>query len=193
MRVLNFLLVISLITVSPTSFATELSAPTLDGPPRGPCQTTGIPAPLRKPKEITPLGCDRPFTIHGETYSADSPQAQDASTLKYFVQSVPDSASILDDYQAARTRSKISAFAGTFGLLMFLLSNPIAKQFNGPTQHSVRMTMRFGGLAVAAGGFFYSFTLLRTNENLIPQAVDTYNKSKPNNPIELQFTTGWKF
>ena len=186
-KLLNSFMVISFLMVTHSSFASESIAP-----PRAPCQT-GIPSPLRKPKDITPLGCERPFTIHGETYSTDSPQAQDASTLKYFVQSVPESSSILDEYQSARTKSKISAYTGTLGVLLFILSNPISKQFNTESQDSVRTILRYGGAGLAAGGFFYSFTLLRTNEYLIPKAVEAYNKSKPNDPIELQFTTGWRF
>ena len=182
-------MVISILTLALPSFATELPSP-----PREPCQIkTGIPAPLRKPKDIIPLGCERPFTIHGETYSTDSPQSQDASTLKYFVDSVPESASYLEEYQSTRTKSKISAYTGTLGILMFIFSNPISKQFHPDSQDSIRTTLRLGGIALAAGGFFYSFTILRTNEYLIPKAVDAYNKTKPNDPIELQFTTGWRF
>jgi len=159
---------------------------------RAPCQT-GIPSPLRKPKDIIPLGCDRPFLYRGEVYSTDPPQIQDASTLKYFVQTVPEANSILDDYQSVRNKSKISAYTGTFGVVMFLFSNTIAKQFSAANQDSVRGALRVGGLSIATGGFFYSFMLLRSNEKLIPQAVDAYNKVKPNDPVELQFSTGWSF
>ena len=76
---------------------------------------------------------------------------------------------------------------------MFAFSNLIAKQFNESSQDSVRNTLKIGGLTLAAGGFFFTFTYLNDNEKLIPQAVDTYNKARPNDPIELQFTTGWRF
>ena len=187
LKLLNSLLVISLMMFSPFSIAEELN-----GAIRRPCQT-GIPAPLRKPKEITPLGCDRPFTFHGETYSTDSPQAQDASTLKYFVQNVPISNSILEDYQAHRNLSKMGAYIGSMGVLMFLFSNTIGKQFDAASRDSVRNTLRLGGLVIATGGFFFTFAYLHNNEHLIPKAVEAYNLSKPNDPIELQFTTGWRF
>jgi len=174
-----------------TTFATQ-SLAEVDLEARAPCQT-GIPSPLRKPKDITPLGCDRPFLYRGEVYSTDPPQIQDASTLKYFVQSVPEANSILDEYQSVRSKSKISAYTGTFGLLMFLLSNPVAKQFSAANQDSVRGALRIGGISIATGGFFYSFMLLRSNEKLIPKAVDAYNRVKPNDPVELQFSTGWSF
>lgn len=152
-----------------------------------------IPEPMAKPPAVIPLGCDRPFIYRGEVYSADPPQAQDASTLKEFVKSVPEANSILEDYQSNRAKSKISAYTGTVALLLAVLAGPISKQFDGPNQSSVRTALQVGGLAIAAGGFFYSFTLLRTNEYLLPKAVDAYNGSNPNDGIELKFTTGWSF
>lgn len=184
-KVFHFFLIFLLVVPS-----TAFSA--IGFPPREPCQT-GIPAPLRKPKDITPLGCDRPFTIHGETYSADSPQAQDASTLKYFVQSVPESNSILEEYQEHRAASKTGAYIGTLGVVMFLFSNAIGNQFNAASKTSVTNALRVGGICLATGGFFFTFAYLHENEHLIPKAVEAYNQAKPNDPIELQFTTGWKF
>lgn len=187
-KLLISFMVISLMLPSASSFSTEA----LKGPPRQPCQT-GIPSPLRKPKDITPLGCDRPFTIHGETYSADSPQAQDASTLKYFAQNVPASNSILEEYQNNRNLAVTGAYIGTLGVIMAVLATAVGNQFNAGSKLSVTSTLRVGGLALAAGGFFFTFTHLHENEHLIPKAVEAYNQSKPNDPIELQFTTGWKF
>jgi len=173
-------------------FSTVSSAFELDPALRSPCQT-GIPSPLRKPKDITPLGCDRPFLYRSEVYSTDPPQAQDASTLKYFVQTVPEAKSILDGYQSARNKSKMGAYIGTLGALMFILSNPIANQFNASTRDTVRNSVRLGGIVLATGGFFFTFAYLHDNESKIPKAVEAYNKAKPNDPIELQFNTGWSF
>ena len=152
-----------------------------------------IPTPLKKPKVIIPLGCNRPFTIQGEPYSADSPQAQDASNLKFFTKDVPEATSILDEYQSNRNKSKLSAYTGTAGILLIFLANTISNQFEAANRDSIRSAVQVSGIALAAGGFFYSFTLLRVNESLIPKSVNTYNEAKPNNPIELQFNTGWSF
>lgn len=184
---IHFCLILSFISFSSPVYAQSISAP-----PRGPCQAS-IPAPLRKPKDIIPLGCDRPFKIHGETYSTDSPQSQDAATLRYFVQSVPEADAKLMEYQENRSNSKTSAYIGTLGILMFLFSNTIAKQFEASSQGPVRDSLRVGGLSFAAGGFFFTFAHLSQNERLIPQSVESYNKAKPNDPIELQFSTGWRF
>ena len=152
-----------------------------------------IPTPIQKPKTIIPLGCERPFIYRGEVYSADSPEAQDASTLREFVKSVPEAVEMLKEYQDNRSKSRLSAYTGTVGILLAVLAVPISKQFTGDTRNSVRSALQIGGIALAAGGFFYSFTLLRTNESLVPKAVDRYNQSKPEDPIELQFSTGWSF
>ena len=152
-----------------------------------------IPTPLIKPKKIIPLVCDRPFSFQNEIYSADSPQAQDASTLRYFVRDVPEADSILQNYQNNRIKSKISAYTGTVGLLLLIFSGPISQSFNVSNQNQLRSILVWSGLALSAGGFFYSFTLLKSNESLIPEAVNAYNKAHPDNGIELKFTTGWSF
>jgi hypothetical protein len=186
-QLLRLLLIHSFLVHSELSWSQTLTAP-----PREPCQTS-IPAPLRKPKNIIPLGCDRPFTFHGETYSVDSPQSQDASTLRYFVKSVPDADTMLLEYQENRLTSKTSAYIGTLGILMFVFSNAVAKQFDVSAQGPVRDTLRIGGLAFTAGGFFFTFAHLNQNEHLISRSVEAFNKANPNDPIELQFSTGWRF
>ena len=174
-----------------TSIVAQAAAPSAF-PPREPCQTS-IPSPLRKPKDIVPIGCDRPFVIHGETYSTDSPQAQDAQTLRHFVKTVPEADSMLLKYQDNRKSSRSSAYIGTLGLVMLVFSNTIANQFDDASRDSVRNTLKIAGLSLGVGGFFFTFTYLNENEKFIPKAVEAYNQAKPNDPIELKFTTGWRF
>jgi hypothetical protein len=145
-----------------------------------------IPAPLMKPKDIIPLGCERPFTYRNEIYSVDSPQAQDGSTLRYFLRDEKEPSEILAQYERNRIKSKFSGYTGTLGLLAI-----IAARFIKTDQ--TRGIVQLAGVTLAAGGFIYSFTLLRSNESLIPKAVDAHNQTKPNDPIELQFSTGWSF
>lgn len=148
---------------------------------------------IPKPRTVIPLRCERPFVYRGEVYSADSPQVQDASTLKHFVQSVPEAAAMVEEYQTTRERSKISAYTGTAGIFLLLFSNTIANRFEPASRNSIRAALTTGGLAIAAGSFVYSIALLRSNEYLLPKAVDTYNQKKPDDPIELHFTAGWSF
>ncbi|MBS1959782.1 MAG: hypothetical protein JST80_09945 [Bdellovibrionales bacterium] len=194
---LKSIMILTLFSVQVPSQAMAGIAPCTQMPERTSVTTTKssaeIPDPMKKPPSITPLGCDRPFVYKGEVYSADSPQAQDASTLREFVKSVPEADSILEDYQSNRTKSKISAYTGTVGILLALAAVPISRWIGGDSADSARTALQVGGLAIAAGGFFYSFTLLRTNEYLLPKAVDAYNAKKPNDGIELKFTTGWSF
>ncbi len=148
---------------------------------------------IRRPPVVNMLGCKRPFMYKGDVYSADTAQAQDAGTLKELMLDTPDALETLNDYNRNRKLSKISAYTGTFGLLTFALAGIVAAQFIQPDRDSIRSAMTIGGMAIAAGGFLYSFTLLRTNEYLIPKAVNQYNAKHPNEPIELRFEAGWSF
>jgi len=152
-------------------------------------------APGRLPQPKTPPNaiCDRPFVYRGEAYSVDSPQAQDAANLKAFMKEVPEAESLLQTYQDRRDRSRLSAYTGTLGIVMVLLANTVFKKGTTAGSESLHSAFQIGGLALTAGGFIYSYSLLRTNELLIPEAVDRYNRARPSDPIELKFQAGWSF
>ena len=152
-----------------------------------------IPNPLRRPKAMRQIGCERPFVYGGEAYNVDSPQAQDAANLRTFVQSVPESDELLKSYQRRRELSKLSAYTGTIGILALALAPRISKSVAPDSQASLKSILQISGLALTIGGFAYSFALLRTNEALIPKAVNAYNQAKPEDPIELKFEAGWSF
>jgi hypothetical protein len=147
---------------------------------------------LKRPNVAPALGCDRPFIYRGEAYSVDSPQAQDASVLRGFVRDVPEADAYLQSYQDRRDRSRISAYTGTIGILMLIVANTFMKRLD-PAEYPIRSVFQIGGLGLTAGGFIYSFSLLRTNESLIPKSVEAWNAAKPADPIELKFQTGWSF
>jgi hypothetical protein len=113
--------------------------------------------------------------------------------LRAFVKEVPEAESLLQTYQDRRDRSRLSAYTGTIGLLMVILANTVFKRPTTPSQESLKSVFQVGGLGLTLGGFAYSYSLLRTNESLIPQAVDAFNRAKPNDPIELKFQAGWSF
>jgi hypothetical protein len=149
---------------------------------------------IRVPKPIIPIGCQRPFLFHDQFYSVDTPRSQDAGNLKSFVSSVPKAKELLEQYESNRNKSIITAYTGTLGLLLFLFAGPISQRFSAGSQASVKSAANLGGLTLMAGSFLYGFTLLRTNEYLIPRAVDAYNQqAKPNDQITLQFTAGFGF
>ncbi len=163
------------------SSANRLMIPSSHGPQ--------VPGEITKPPKIIPLGCERPFIYRDEVYSADTPQAQDASQLKKVIQTVPEADAIMQEYQENRIKSRISAFTGTAGLLLVLFGRFVGTGW-APDLHNV---MQISGETLAACGFVYSFTLLRTNEYLIPKAVETYNQAKPNDPVQIQFNMSWGF
>ncbi len=152
-----------------------------------------IPNPLKRPAPVTPLGCDRPFVYQGEVYQTDAPQVQDASNLKYFTRKVPEATSILDEYQNNRKKSTISAYSGTIGVLVFIFALPLARKLNQTNPDQLAGILKIGAASLAASGFVYSYSLLSSNEALLPKAVDTYNQANPKDPIELRFSAGWSF
>jgi hypothetical protein len=148
---------------------------------------------IRRPPNYAIVGCNRPFLFKEQLYPTDSPQSQDANTLRKVVQTVPSADALLGQYQSNRRKSEISAYSGTIGLLTFVFAHFISIQFKPNDNESLKSILRLGGLSLAAGGFLYSFTLLRTNELLIPRAVNEYNQQNPKQPISLQFSAGFGF
>jgi hypothetical protein len=77
---------------------------------------------------------------------------------------------------------------------MMILANSVFRRANPEsTAGSLKSVFQIGGLALTTGGFLYSFSLLRTNERLIPEAVDAWNRARPEDKIELKFEAGWRF
>ncbi len=146
-----------------------------------------------RPPEVKALGCPRPFKIGRKIYSTDSPQSQDAGGLLRALRDDPEAYALLEHYESNRRRARISAYTGSLGLGLMIFSPMIARWVTQTDTQSVQATLRTVGLAITAGGFIYGFTVLRTNEALIPKAVETYNKNHPNQPIELLFEAGWRF
>ena len=146
-----------------------------------------------RPKQVVPIGCPRPFLYRGEIYSVDSPQAKDAETLKFFTKDSSQAQTLLNQYQDNRERTKISAYAGTAGLVLAVLALPLGRWVNPSNPATVQTAALLLGSAIAVEGISYSLMLLRENESLLARAVDAHNQDKPKDPVELQFSTGWSF
>ena len=148
---------------------------------------------LIRPKPVIPLSCNRPFLYHGEFYSIDSPQAQDAQTLKYFTRASERAQTLLTEYQENRDRSRISAYTGTLGGMLILFAGAIGRWIHPRDPKTIRSASTLLGAAIAIEGFSYSFMLLRKNESNITQAVDAYNLDQPKDSIDLELNAKWSF
>jgi len=148
---------------------------------------------LNRPHKIIPLGCNRPFLYRGEIYSTDSPQAQDAQTLKTITRASPEAQVILTEYQENRKKSRISAYTGTLGTVIAVFSTGFGRWLAPRDPKILQTAALLTGAAIAVEGFSYSLMLLRRNEDLLPRAASAYNQTKPKDPVELQFTAGWSF
>jgi hypothetical protein len=166
-------------------------------PSPAPGAASNTPAPkdnmLIRPKHITPIGCTRPFIYHGEIYSVDSPQAQDAQNLKYFTRDSQKAQDLLTQYQENRYQSRVSAYTGTAGILLAIIALPLGRWISPSNPTTIQSAALLLGTAIAIEGYSYSIMLLRENESLIPRATQEYNHDRPKDPVELQFSTGWSF
>jgi hypothetical protein len=171
----------------------------LDHTPRALTSTASTPtngtAPqnLTRPKIIIPLGCNRPILYRGELYSIDSPQAQDAQTLKAITKDSPEAQALIDQYQNNRIKSRISAYTGTVGIFIAIFSTGLGRWLHPRDPKLLQTAALLTGAAITVEGFSYSINLLRSNEAVLTKAVNAHNQNKPNDPVELQFTTGWSF
>lgn len=148
---------------------------------------------LTRPKVIIPLGCARPFAYRAELYTVDSPQAEDAQNLKFFTRKSPEAQRLLNEYQTNRTRTSISGYAGTAGILLALFSSGLGRWIHPRDPGTIQKATALIGAAIAVEGISYSISMLRTNDQLITRAADAYNHDQPRDPVELQFTAGWSF
>ncbi len=111
--------------------------------------------------------------------------------LRPAIQSVPQALQSLNRYQNNIASARTAAYIGTIGLLMAFSS--IFFNVNNPTQMTIRTIGLAGGLGLATTSFIISFSVLRSNESNLRDAVNYYNKARPNDPIQLQFSTSILF
>ncbi len=160
---------------------------------RDPCSVPEDPKQLSHPPKMNRFVCQRTFLHRGDIQNVDTPESRDAGGLLKVVKGVPEAESAIADYQRRRRHAGISAFTGTLGFGMFFLAGFLAGKISPSTQDQLRPKLKLAGAAIALGGFAYSFTLVRTNESRIENAVDAYNKANPQDLIELQVQASWTF
>jgi len=149
---------------------------------------------IQKPKTPgQPLGCKRLFSLGNKLFVIDSYNYQDAERLRPFIESVPEALEELNQYQKNRRAVKMSAYAGTAGLILFLGSAILSNEFSGSTQKTIRTLGLISGLGVGLGFTAYSLITLRTNESHLEKAVNYYNQKNPEKAITLHFSTGALF
>lgn len=142
--------------------------------------------------------CQRSFTYQGKTYSCDSNIRLDGENLRPILRTVPEAVSELDDYQKTRRQVRAAAYVGTLGVIVMIAGALFSLRYREAgvatdLSSSVRNTSLWIGGGIAAGSFVTALSLVKGNEERLNRAVDRFNAANPEEPIQLQFTTGFSF
>lgn len=149
----------------------------------------GVPSPPTRN-----FGCQRQFMYQGKLMDCDSNLHPDAEKLRPIISDVPAAIAELDTYQLNRYSIRRLAYTSTMGLALAGIGTLIASQyFSGTQQVLVRNFTVIPGLLITGGSAVYGFSLLKVNEKHLTNAVEFYNQARPDNRIELQFSTGIRF
>lgn len=162
-------------------------------------EAPSAPPRLSRRISVRTFGCDRQFLYRDSLLPIDSYSRQDGERLRPYLEPVPEALAALDVYQSTQRKARISSYVGTAGLVLAVGAFVVGNQFKNPddsvstTGLAVRTIGAISGLGIAVGGFFYSKGLLSTNEANLGRAVELYNRARPKDMIELQFSTEFEF
>lgn len=185
-----------------------VSRPLLAAEPDIPARTTTPPTFTQNGvQEI--FGCKRQFLYRGQYLSCDSIMSRDAEGFRPIFQPVPAAIAELDQYQKNRRGVQTVAYVSSAGLalvalgyilgtLVFRVSSPATLPDGSVTTvHSPNILLRnlimLPGLITTVGAISYGVFSIGFNENHLGNAVKLYNQARPNDPVDLQFSTGVKF
>lgn len=156
-------------------------------------KTPTAPPTLGRARKTDYFKCPRMVVYRGQTLNCDSNLAWDAENLRPIFKDTPDAIEELNDYQRTRDLVHDFRYVGGGGLLLAAAGLIFGKLVDGGTAVVIRNVSVIGGLTVAAGSFVTSLALIRTNERKLGRAVQHYNDAHPEDPVELQFSTGFQF
>ena len=139
--------------------------------------------------------CERYFLYQGKKMECDSYLGGDAERLRPLFADVPSALAELDAYQANLKKMKLAAYIGTAGILVIIagivISRPIVDPGSGALKPGGYVAL--GGFGLSLNSLIYGFSLKRTNEIHLGNAVQYFNAAHPDRPIELQFNTQINF
>lgn len=143
---------------------------------------------IQKPK-LDPFVCQRFFVYRKKKLFCDSNLGMDAEKLRPIVLSSPEAIDELDLYQKNRRFLRQTAYVGTVGLIIGILSYTLISK----NETLLRSGLTLTGVGLAGGSLIYGFSLSQTNESHLGNAVRIHNDRNPMDQIELQFSTGILF
>lgn len=138
------------------------------------------------------LKCERQFLYRGKRFECDSHLEADAERLRPVLAQVPAALAQLNEYQKIRKDVKKLAYAGGLGFLL-IIGGSLAGSASGTFASDARTIGVGGGIAILATTLITGLASLQASENRLDRAVEIYNRERPQDPIELQFSTGFQF
>jgi hypothetical protein len=137
--------------------------------------------------------CERTYVYRGKAIPCDSNVSFDGENLRPVLSQVPDSIKLLDTYQGNRKKVGFLAYTASAGLALLILGSLVSRGYEGDTRIVLRNVGLLSGLVFTGGSFIYGISLLNSNEGYLRDAVDVYNRARPQDPIELQLSTTVRF
>lgn len=162
-------------------------------------QSPSAPPSLSQQAPTDLFHCERKFVYQGKTLDCDSNIQRDGENLRPIIQDVPAAISELDAYQRNRRTLRKTAYVASLGVLAMIAgyfathATGNGKFRNDDTSLRTLSYLVVGGAVLTAGSFIYGFTLYKTNESHLGNAINEFNQARPNTPIEIQFSTGIRF
>ncbi len=120
--------------------------------------------------------CVRSYTYRNRSFSIDSSRKLDGEGLRKVFKQVPQSESLLNDYQSNKKISNIPAYTGTIGFLSAAIGEIYASSLTYPGKRDTRYVTILGGLGLLFGSYIFGKLLIKKNENTLGEAVNTYNR-----------------
>lgn len=143
--------------------------------------------------------CQRQYLYRGKLLDCDSQLQEDGEKLRPVLSQVPAAVLELNEYQRGRRHLEFAAYTGSLGLVVAVAGWLVSRQYQDPsgapssTGRKIRNVAALGGLSLTAGSLIYGVSFLKANERHLGRAVQFYNEARPQDRIELQFTTGISF
>jgi hypothetical protein len=162
-------------------------------------QAPSAPPVLVQKIPLDPFRCQRKFVYQGKAYDCDTQVRRDGENLRPILKDVPEAVAELDTYQRGRRNLRYTAYTATLGLataLVGYISNVATNEGrfrNGDLSLPFGSYLMLGGVLATSGSFVYGFSVYRTNESHLTEAVSLFNQARPNTPIALEFKTGIAF
>jgi hypothetical protein len=155
------------------------------------------PAVLAQPSLKDAFQCQRYFVYKGNRLDCDSHVRRDGESLRPILALVPKAEEELNTYQTNRRNLRTASYTTTAGLFAVLVGFALdfatqknnSRIFDPHGSLTPGGILAFTGLAVSFESFVYSLSVSRGNESHLGNAVEVYNQAKPEQPIQLEFST----